>query len=283
MTNRIDITFKRLKENNEVGFIGLVPASLPPFTESIELAKTMVEAGTNILMVHLPNFIPWMEGPVLQKAARKPRWEGLKREQVFEFSTVLREKYPELPLLIMTLYDSVFTMGQDRFLELSMEAGVDGFDIPNYPISYSNDELNFYRKAKENGIYCIIPISYEVATAAEETKEYQMLLKIVKNAGGFLFVMNAPGGKSGSKDKLSTAELKGAIERIKGLLQESGNPCTVSVVVGISTPDDVKKVVKAGAESFMIGSAYIKKLQNGESLKGIGSYISDIKKATYLP
>ena len=280
--NRIDKTFKNLKKSKEIAFIGLVPASLPPFTSSIELADTMIESGTNILMVHLPNFIPWMEGPVLQKAAKKPRLNGIKREHVFELASVLRKKYPYLPLLIMTLYDSVFTIGQDKFMELSLKADVDGFDIPNYPIYHNNDELGFYEKAKENNLHCIIPVSHEVATSKEGSREYDMLLKIVKNAGGFLFVMNAPGGKSGSKDTLSTEDLKGAVDRVKTLLEKENNTCTISVVCGISSPKDVKKVVAAGAHSFMIGSAYVKKLQMGESLESIGKYIKSIKKETYL-
>lgn len=280
MINRIDAAFKQLQARKESGFIGLLPASLPPFTESLKLAEVMIEAGTDILMVHLPNFIPWMEGPVLQRAARKPRWEGLLREQVFELAGILRQKYPKLPLLIMTLYDSVFTMGQEKFIQLSNEAGIDGFDIPNYP--YNNDELGFYKLARENNLHCIIPVSYEVATAEEGTIEYEMLMKIVDKAGGFLFVMNAPGGKSGSDDLLTAEELKGAIDRVRGLLRARDNSCTVSVVCGISTPDDARRVVKAGADSFMIGSAYVKMLQNGAGLDEIGRYIASIKKETFL-
>ena len=68
-----------------------------------------------------------MEGKTLQIAAQEPRNAGVKREQIFDFVKEIRAKYPDVPLINMTLYDTVLTMGQDTFVKLSAEADVDGF------------------------------------------------------------------------------------------------------------------------------------------------------------
>ena len=93
-----------------------------------------------------------------------------------------------------------------------------------------------------------------------------------------MFVMNAPGGKSGSNEKLSDEQLRNAVLRAKSRLKENGNEdTTVSVVCGISSAQDLEKVKNSSAESFMIGSAYIKMLLDGEPLDNISAYIKGIK------
>lgn len=279
--NRIDVTLRTFSQRGETAFIGLAPISPNSMDESIEIGKMLVESGVDILMIHLPNFMPWMEGTVLQTAARLPRNAGVTRHQVFEFAGEMRKLYPDLPLIIMTLFDTVMTVGMDEFLRLSEEMDIDGFDIPNYPLSYLGDAPGFYRRTLEMKRHLILAISYELATSREGTREYELLTKIVENSRGFSFVMNAPGGQSGSSVKLSREQLKAAVQRTQGLLRQANNPSAIAVVCGISGPEDIAKVRTSGAESFMIGSAYIKTLLEGSSLGSVSNYIKSIKALTF--
>lgn len=279
--NRIDITLRNLSQRGEIAFIGLAPISPSSMDESIKIGKVLVESGIDILMIHLPNFMPWMEGTTLQTAARLPRNAGVTRQQVFEFAGKMRKLYPSLPIIIMTLFDSVMTMGMDEFLRLSEEADIDGFDIPNYPLSYLGDAVGFYRRTLEMKRHLILAISYELAIAQESSREYDLLTEIVENSRGFSFVMNAPGGQSGSSVKLTGEQLKSAVQRTQCLLRQANNPSAIAIVCGISEPDDIAKVRASGAESFMIGSAYIKMLLEGASLGEVGNYIKSVKALTY--
>ena len=89
--------------------------------------------------------------------------------------------------------------------------------------------------------------------------------------------MNAPGGKSGSDVKLSNEELRSAVQRVKSVMKAQGNDCYTSIVCGISGKEDLIKVKHSGAESFMIGSAYIQMLQDGKSLEEVSSYLQGIR------
>lgn len=278
--NRIDATLQRLSQRGETAFIGLAPISPRSMEESIATGRMLVDAGVDILMFHMPNWMPWMEGTVLQTAAKLPRQAGVSRRDMFSFAGAMRKLYPELPLIAMTLYDTAMTMGVDEFLRLSEEADIDGFDLPNYPLSYLGDAPGFYRRTLEMERHLILAISYELATAAEGTREYELLCEMIENSRGFAFVMNAPGGQSGSSVKLSEAELAAAVGRVQSLFKKAGNPSAVAVVCGISGPEDIRKVRKAGAESFMIGSAYIKDLLEGKSLEEVAGYIRGIKALT---
>lgn len=278
--NRIDLTLRTLSDRGETAFIGLAPVSPISLQESVDVAQMLVESGVDILMIHLPNFMPWMEGTVLQRAARLPRKAGVTRSQVFEFAGEMRRLYPDLPIIIMSLYDTVMTMGMDEFLRLSVEMDVDGFDLPNYPLSYLGDAPGFYQRALELNRHLILAISYELAVSKEETREFQLLTEIVKNSRGFSFVMNAPGGKSGSGAKLSEEQLTQAVRRTQSLLRRAGNSSAIAVVCGISGPDDIAKVRASGAESFMIGSAYINQLMEGAALETVSKYVKSVKALT---
>lgn len=277
MSNRINETIREAQADGRVAFIGLVPIEPDTMAHSLEIADMMVQSGVDILMAHIPNWIPWMEGKSLQRAAQEPRNAGITREQIFDFIKTLREKHPDVPLINMTLYDTVLTMGQDVFVKLSDEADVDGFDIPNYPLVSTEDKFGFYKQCLKDNRHLIIAISYEIATSKEGTEEYKMLVEMAKKARGFAFIMNAPGGKSGSDVKLSNEDLRAAVQRVKDVMKAQGNDCYTSIVCGISGRGDIDKVKHSGAESFMIGSAYIQMLQDGKTLEEVSDYLKGIR------
>jgi tryptophan synthase alpha chain len=278
MSNRIEKTIEKAQGEGRVAFIGLVPIDPNSMARSREIADMMVTAGVDIVMIHIPNWMPWMEGDVLQRAAKAPRNAGVSRENIFSFIKELRAAYPDLPLINMTLYDTAVTMGQEKFLKLSADADIDGFDLPNYPLISTNDKFKFYRNCLESRRHLILAISYELATAEKSTKEYRMLCEMVRKARGFAFIMNAPGGQSGSNVKLSDGQLRAAVQRVKEVMKEQqGNDCYISIVCGISEKDDIDKVKRSGAECFMIGSAYIKSLQDGKPLDEVSAYLKDIR------
>ena len=51
----------------------------------------------------------------------------------------------------------------------------------------------------------------------------------------------------------------------------------MSIVCGISSREDVEKVKRSGAASFMIGSAYVKYLQEGRPLEEVSQYLKGIR------
>lgn len=277
MSNRINLAIAKAKSEHRLAFIGLLPIMAESFEKTMEVADMIIASGVDIAMVHLPNWFPWMEGGTLQVAARRPRNAGVKREDMFRFIKALREKYPDLPILDMSLYDTAMTMGQERFLELSEAAEVDGYDLPDYPLFQTNDRFGLYKWCIEHERHLILDVSYEEAIAEEGTIEYELLDETCEKARGFMFVMNAPGGKSGSNEKLSDDQLAAAVKRVKDKLAEKGNTeTTVSVVCGISSGEDLEKIKYAKAESFMIGSAYIKMILEGKPLEEVSEYIKGI-------
>ena len=80
------------------------------------------------------------------------------------------------------------------------------------------------------------------------------------------------------QNKLSQEELNAAVARVKEIMARVGNDqCTISIVCGISSAEDVAKVRASGAESFMIGSAYVKALQDGQPLDQVSEYLKGVR------
>lgn len=283
MKNRINESISLAEKGHRLAFIGLVPIDPSGIQRSREIAHMMVESGVDIVMIHIPNWMPWMEGSVLQKAAQNARFAGISREEIFRLIALLRKDYPDLPLIDMTLFDTALTMGQERFWNLSERADVDGFDLPDYPLLSATDKYGLYKKCVESNRHLILDCSYEMATAPEHSRERIMFNEVSEKARGFMFVMNAPGGKSGAGTSLTQDELTTAVSNAKrSLALHRNEQCTVSVVCGISSRSDVKRVKKSGASSFMIGSAYVKMIQEGESLESVSKYLKSIREECYL-
>lgn len=284
MTNRIDACIERAQTEKRLAFLGLVPIDPASFERSRDIARMMVASGIDVLMPHVPNWLPWMEGAVLQKAAQAPRFAGITRMQIFNFIKSLREEFPDVPLIVMSLYDTAMTMGQKDFIKLCEEADIDGFDLPNYPLESTSDRFGFYRYCLESNRHLILAISYEIAMANPDMPEYELLQQLARDARGFAFVMNAPGGQSGSSVKLSQRQLTEAVRRFKtAMVGQDNSSCTVSIVCGISDAADIEKVRTAGAESFMIGSAYVKALQEGAPLEDVAAYLRSIRQTCICP
>ena len=91
--------------------------------------------------------------------------------------------------------------------------------------------------------------------------------------------MKGPGGQSGSDVKLTDEQLREAVSRVKNMMEQQGNiDCSVSIVCGISGEEDIRKVKRSGADSFMIGSAYIRFLQEGRPLEEVSEYLKGIRR-----
>ena len=58
--NRINKTIERARQEGRVAFIGLVPIDPQSMRKSREIADMMIASGVDIVMVHIPNWMPWI-------------------------------------------------------------------------------------------------------------------------------------------------------------------------------------------------------------------------------
>ena len=102
--------------------------------------------------------------------------------------------------------------------------------------------------------------------------------KIAKASTGFLYLV-AVFGTTGVKTGIKNYTLKA----IKNVKKQTKGKIPIGIGFGVSTPEDVKKYIKAGADAVIVGSAYLKliertKQQDLESK--ITSFTKSLKKQT---
>ena len=73
------------------------------------------------------------------------------------------------------------------------------------------------------------------------------------------------------------------IDAIKNVKKQTKGKIPVGVGFGVSTPEDVKKYIKAGADGVIVGSAFLKLIEKTPQSKlesKIASFTKSLKKQT---
>ncbi|PIN82458.1 MAG: tryptophan synthase subunit alpha, partial [Nitrosopumilales archaeon CG11_big_fil_rev_8_21_14_0_20_33_24] len=102
--------------------------------------------------------------------------------------------------------------------------------------------------------------------------------KIVKSSSGFLYLV-AVYGTTGIKTGIQNYSLK-AIKEVKKITK---GKIPIGIGFGVSTPEDVKKYIQAGADAVIVGSAFLKlieKTSKNNLEKSIATFTKSLKKQT---
>ncbi len=164
--------------------------------------------------------------------------------KVLEIAKEIKQQH-NVPIVIMTYYNPVFRIGVDKFLSIAKEHLVDGFIIPDLPVEEAAD----YRKAAEaHGLDTIFLV------APSTTNE--RLCKIVFCSTGFVYLVSHY-GVTGVKTTIENS----TVQLIKRVLPYTAGKIPLAVGFGISKPEHVERVIAAGADAAIVGSAFIDLIQ----------------------
>ena len=168
----------------------------------------------------------------------------------------------------MTYTNILYHKGYPKFISEAKKAGIDGFILPDMSIEESKE----YIKAAKNKTDTIFLISPNTTKTR--------INKIAKASTGFLYLV-AVFGTTGVK----TGIKKYTLNAIKEVKNQTKGKIPVGIGFGVSTPDDVKTYVKAGADAVIVGSAYLKlieKTSQNQLESKIISFTKSLKKQTRL-
>ena len=258
--------FKRVKEKNEGAFIPFIVAGDPDFETSLEIVKTFVENGADALEIGFAFSDPVADGPTVQEADLRALNSGMTTKRGFEFIKRIRE-FTSIPIGLLVYYNLIYQMGIDQFYETALENGVNAVLAADLPPEEAQDAV---KASKKYGVQQIF--------MAAQTTPNERLEKISKLCEGFLYVV-AVMGVTGARGNLqvSTVEL---IERVR-----NHTDLPLSVGFGISKPEHVANVIKAGADGAIVASAILDiitaNLEDKQAMKEkIGKFCRELKEAT---
>jgi len=264
---RIKEKFIELDGKNQKALIAYIMAGFPNEKATISAVRGLVKGGADIIELGFPFSDPLADGPVIQNASTISLNKGTTLSKFFSLVKKIR-KETDIPLILMTYTNILYHKGYSKFITDAKNAGIDGFILPDMSIEESKEYLKA-AKNKSDTIFLISPNTSKTR-----------IQKISKVSTGFLYLV-AVYGTTGVKTGIKNYTLQ-AIKNVKK--QTKGN-IPIGVGFGVSTPDDVKKYIKVGADAVIVGSAYLKLIektpQNKLELK-IASFTRSLKKQTIL-
>lgn len=242
--NRICCKFRQLVLENRPALICYVVAGYPTLKYTEEIVSTIVESGADIVEIGIPFSDPIADGPTIQQASTVALKNGTTPQKCLELVGAVREKFPRLPLLIMTYSNIVFRNGLEEFLRTSRLKGVDGFILPDLELTESYSYVNAASKLKMATVFLASP-----------NTDASRLKKIMEVCSGFLYVVSVY-GTTGSRAEYEDYTFQ-SIRRIKEITE---GKIPIAVGFGISRPDQVTSLVNSGADAVIIGSAIIDRI-----------------------
>jgi tryptophan synthase alpha chain len=242
--NSIKQVFQKNKAQGNACLIGYITAGDPSPELTSKIADALIEGGVDILELGLPFSDPIADGPTIQAASLRALNAGTTPLKVLGIAKEIKAKH-DVPVIVMTYYNPVFHLGLHRFLGAAKAYGVDGFIVPDLPV----EEASEYRQAAYGkGLDTIF-------LAAPSTSK-ERLARIVDASSGFLYLVSRF-GVTGAESKLADS----TIQLIKRVQPFTAGKVSLAVGFGISQPEHVQRVVNAGADGAIVGSAFINIVQ----------------------
>jgi tryptophan synthase alpha chain len=266
--NAIRDAFQKAKEQGNGALIGYIMAGDPKPELTPKIADALIKGGVDILELGLPFSDPIADGPTIQAASVRALATGTTPVKVLEIAKEIRQSH-EVPIVIMTYYNPVFRMGLEKFFGLANECMVDGVIVPDLPIEEACDYKSAANKFGIDTIFLAAP-----STSNER------LANIVDSSSGFLYLVSHF-GVTGAKAVIENS----TIELVKRVLPFTSGKIPLTVGFGVSKPEHVKRIIRAGADGVIVGSAFINLIKTHQEnidilLKELQAIASELKKAT---
>lgn len=241
MSNRIDSTFARLRETQQKAFVAYVAAGDPNFETSLEIIKSLADAGADIIELGLPFSDPLADGIVNQMAAERALKSGMTTRRVIELIRRFRETH-ETPIVLFTYLNPVFTYGFEAFHADAAAAGADGILLLDLPPDEAALNSDLAIGAGLKHIRLIAP-----TTPADRVKI------LAESAEGFIYALSRTGvtGAHGAPSA-NIAELVASIS--------AHTAVPICIGFGISTPEQAAMVAEC-ADGVIVGSAIVKQVE----------------------
>lgn len=243
MNTRYDRMFARLSARGEGAFIPFLTLGDPDMATSARLLAALLAAQVDALELGLPFSDPVADGPVIQASARRALAAGTRMTDCFALIRTVRRIDADLPIGILVYANLVVRRGVGAFYREAAEAGIDSVLIADVPMAEAG---RFRDAAAAAGIAAVL--------IAPPNASPTRLAQIGRQSRGYTYVTSRDGVTG--DDRAPAADLRA---RLTVLHQAGAAPPVVGF--GISTPEQVRAALAAGARGVITGSALVRRIE----------------------
>ncbi len=261
----IERKFAELAGRNQRALVAYVMAGYPDEKATLAAVRGLARGGADIIELGFPFSDPLADGPVIQNAGTVALERGASAKRFFAMVRRIR-KETDIPLVLMTYTNVLYRRGYGEFVGEARRAGIDGIILPDMSIEESAE----YLEAAGGAVDTIFLASPNTSGAR--------MKRIAGASSGFLYlvaVYGTTGAESGIKDY--------AIRAVREAKRHAGGRIPVGVGFGVSTPEDVRRYVEAGADAVIVGSAFLRLIGRappGRLESRVAAFARSLKKET---
>ena len=223
-------------------FVGCYP---DPDT-SFELIKQAIDNGVSILEIGYCTSEASAEGPIIKKAHDHVLENNFTLKDTIKLVKKIRDYNSNVGIVLMGYIANLYKYPIPNFVDDIKKAGADAVLVVDAP--HELKEENILRDNLNKNELSLIKL------VAHTTYE-KRLKDIIKISSGFLYQVTVT-GTTGQKSANETI-VKKFIDKIKEI---SNIP--VCTGFGIKTPEDAKKMANTGPSGVIVGSAFVKYIQD---------------------
>lgn len=254
MTHRLTNCFKQDRK----AFVAYIMGGEPDRQTSMEVMKSLPNAGVDIIELGVPFTDPMADGPVIEEAGIRAREAGATLSSVLEMAAEFRTENLTTPIILMGYCNPIHHMGYENFAREAAKSGIDGAIIVDLP----PEEDSELRAAFETQDLALIRL-------ASPTTDTKRLPNVVNGTKGFVYYVSMTGVTGAALSK--PGAIKAQVEAVR---DASGLPVVVGF--GVKTPERAREIAK-DADGVVVGTAIVDKLyqEGAEAALGLVKSLAD--------
>lgn len=230
----------------------------PSLDENWDMLVAMQRAGVDLVELQLPFSEPIADGPAFIRANQSALNHGTHWQQYFDFLARATAEF-DFPILFMGYYNSVYTMGDQKFCDRLKSAGASGFIVADLPVEHSGELDACAKSASLDHIQIVTPLNSE-----------KRLIQITEAGTGFLYCV-ARKGVTGKQTEFDL-DLAAYMQRCRSVTD-----LPLAVGFGIKTADQLNSL-RGTADIAIIGTACLEVWEQ-QGAVNYGKYLQGLRKA----
>ncbi len=247
---------------NHKAFIAYLTAGDGGIQRTLDAVMALIAGGVNMLEIGMPFSDPIADGAVIQRAAARSIAAGTTLDDILWLIRQIR-KQSSIPLILFSYFNPILAVLESDFLRQATVAGLDGLLLVDCPLEESQLIRDQCNQNELDLIHVITP-----------STPLTRLEKINQHAQGFLYYACRK-GTTGIRNTLPN-NFSQQIKSLKAVVH-----CPIVVGFGISN-QKMADAVLTHADGVVVGSLFVKALEEGGELSTLTALARDICRHTLL-
>ena len=246
----MSLRFKKIFERQSKKLVTFTTGGDPDLETSKKILEIIADNNIDIVEIGMPFSDPMADGPTIQLSSSRAINNGITLDGIFNIANYLRNKKPDIPIILMGYYNVIHSYGINNFVNKCKKNQIDGLIIVDLQPEEDTELNELLKKNNIDLIRLITPTTNE-----------DRLKTILNNASGFLYYVTITGITGQHSANLE--ELKNSIKIIK-------NHTNLPVIAGFGIKDanDVKEICQI-ADGAVVGSSIVKIIEENYKNKSI--------------